>query len=339
MIFAKPDLVLLHPPSVYDFRRITTIPSPISDLVPSTPVFEMYPIGYAFLGEYLERNGINTRVINLAQRMLEDDHFNVPRFISKLSPAAFGLNLHWLPHTQGALEIARLVKEIRPQTPVIFGGYSATYYHRELMQYPQVDYVLRGDSTEEPLRMLMESILGGGSASEIPNLTYRNRDGEIVSNPLTYVPASLEYLGNSYNYMIRSALKYGDWKSLRAFSNWWQYPITMVLTCRGCTRDCAFCGGSTQALAHYCGRDSIAFRTPEKIAYDVEIISSFTTAPIFVVGDLLQGGRDFAMETLELISHLNPRNHLVFELFEPAPREYFDRIASDLDHFDLKISP
>lgn len=339
MLFKKPDIVLLHPPNVYDFRRLTTVPSPISDLVPSTPAFEMYPIGFTFLGEYLERNGINTRIVNLAQRMIEDERFDVPRFLSKLDPAAFGIDLHWLTHIQGALEIAKLLKEIHPSTPVIFGGYSATFFHRELMNYPQIDFVIRGDSTEEPLRMLMEAIELRGYMGGIPNLTYRDASGEIIENPLTYTPASLEYLGNNYKYVINSALKYGDWKSLRAFWNWWQYPITMILTCRGCSHDCAFCGGSRSALGHYCGREQVAFRPPEKIAYDIELLSHFSSAPIFLVGDLLQGGRDYALETLELISHLDPKNHIVFELFAPAPREYFDRVASDLDHFDLQISP
>jgi B12-binding domain/radical SAM domain protein len=339
MLFTKPDLVLLHPPSIYDFRNMTIVPSPISDLVPSTPVFEMYPIGFTFMGEYLDRNGIDTRVVNLAQRMLADDKFDVPGFISRMEPAAFGIDLHWLTHVQGALEVARVVKEVHPQTPVIIGGYSATYFHRELLDYPQVDYVLRGDSTEEPLRMLMESIISDAPLDPIPNLTYRDPSGEIVENPLSYVPASLEHLGRNYPYMIRSAVRYGDWKSLRAFWNWWQYPITMVLTCRGCTHDCAFCGGSRGAVAHYCGRKQVAFRSPERIAHDVELISRFTNAPIFVVGDLLQGGRDYALETLELASHLNPRNHIVLELFTPAGREYFDRVASSFDNFAFQISP
>ena len=164
MIFAKPDIALLHPPSIYDFRRMTIVPSPISDLVPSTPVFEMYPIGFTYLGEYLERNGINTRVINLAQRMLESGKFNVPRFLSRIEPAAFGIDLHWLTHAQGALEVARVVKEVHPRVPVIMGGYSATFFHRELMDYPQVDYVpvsythLRAHETPEHLvcRLLLE---------------------------------------------------------------------------------------------------------------------------------------------------------------------------------------
>ncbi len=33
------DIVFLHAPSVYDFRKRATLWGPISDLVPSTPIF------------------------------------------------------------------------------------------------------------------------------------------------------------------------------------------------------------------------------------------------------------------------------------------------------------
>ena len=51
------DLILLHAPSVYDFRGKSILYGPVSDLVPSTPVFEMYPIGFTTIAEYLERHG------------------------------------------------------------------------------------------------------------------------------------------------------------------------------------------------------------------------------------------------------------------------------------------
>jgi len=92
-------------------------------------------------------------------------------------------------------------------------------------------------------------------------------------------------------------------------------------------------------MSYFCGRDDIAYRAPEKIAYDVELLSKFTTAPIFILGDLLQGGKDYALETLEFISHIAPKNHIVLELFAPATRDYFDRIASSLEHFDFQMSP
>jgi len=70
------DLVLLHAPSVYDFRRESILYGPVSDLVPSTPVFEMYPIGFTTMAEYLERHGFRVRIVNLAVRMLREKRFD-----------------------------------------------------------------------------------------------------------------------------------------------------------------------------------------------------------------------------------------------------------------------
>ena len=157
-MFAKADLVLLHAPSVYDFRKLPILFGPISDLVPSTPIFEMYPIGFSSIAEHLERNGIRVRIVNLALRMLKDKNFDAEKLIAKLKPRAFGIDLHWLPHAHGSLEVAALCKKHHPEIPVIFGGYSSSYFHEELIRYPQVDFVLRGDSTEEPLRQLLLSL-------------------------------------------------------------------------------------------------------------------------------------------------------------------------------------
>ena len=72
----SPDLVLLHPPSVYDFRQKTILYGPVSDLIPSSPVFEMYPIGFASIAEYLGRAGYQVRIVNLAVHMLNNKNFN-----------------------------------------------------------------------------------------------------------------------------------------------------------------------------------------------------------------------------------------------------------------------
>ncbi len=79
------DLILLHPPSLYDFRKHPGIHGPISDVVPSTPIFEMYPIGFASLSEYLERHGLKVWIINVALKMLKDEGFDVEQLIRKLT--------------------------------------------------------------------------------------------------------------------------------------------------------------------------------------------------------------------------------------------------------------
>ena len=144
----KKDLIFLHAPSVYDFRKDTTMFGPISDVVPSSPTFEMYPVGITSIAETLEQNGFNVQIINVAYRMLKDPDYDPEKVIASLKPTAFGIDLHWLPHVHGSIELAKLCKKYHPDIPVIFGGLSSCYYHEELISYPFADFVVRGDSTE-----------------------------------------------------------------------------------------------------------------------------------------------------------------------------------------------
>jgi len=143
------DLVLLHPPSLYDFRKRSIMFGPISDVIPSTPVFDMYPLGFVSLSSYLTKRGLKVRIINLAVKMLSSTAYDAESEIKSLKALAFGIDLHWLPHSQGGLEVAKLVKKYHPQAKVIFGGLSSSYFHKELILYPQVDFVIRGDSVTE----------------------------------------------------------------------------------------------------------------------------------------------------------------------------------------------
>jgi hypothetical protein len=78
------DLLLLHPPNVYDFREKSIFYGPISDLIPSSTVFEMYPLGFLTISSYLEQRGMRVRIVNLAFRMIIDRRFSVPRFLASL---------------------------------------------------------------------------------------------------------------------------------------------------------------------------------------------------------------------------------------------------------------
>jgi B12-binding domain/radical SAM domain protein len=324
---------------VYDFRKLPILFGPISDLVPSTPIFEMYPIGFSSIAEHLERNGIRVRIVNLALRMLKDQNFDAERLIAKLKPRAFGIDLHWLPHAHGSLEVAALCKKYHPEIPVIFGGYSSSYFHEELIRYPQVDFVLRGDSAEEPLRRLLLSLRDNRVSAEIPNLTWKDGDGSVRVNPLTHVLPDLDEYLNNYSNLFRSALRYLDVRSLIPIHDWWEYPITAVMTCRGCTHNCAICGGSRFALRESYSRETCAYRSPEKVAADILAIAGYTNAPIFVVGDLRQAGDSYASAVLSGLKAVRPCNAVVLELFTPAPESYFKEVAAALPNFNFEISP
>ena len=215
------DLVLLHPPSFYDFRKNNQFRGPISDVVPSSSVFDMYPIGFTSIAGYLERFGHRVKIVNLAARMVHNRRFDVEKKIRGLKSAAFGISLHWLPHAQGSIEIARLVKKYHPDVPVIFGGLSSTYYHRELMQHDCVDFVMRGDSTESAMLSLIDEIKSGTvDFSTVPNLTWK-RDGKVFVNPIGPPPANLDDIDiPDYRYAMRSVFQYHSLLDALPYEGW-----------------------------------------------------------------------------------------------------------------------
>jgi B12-binding domain/radical SAM domain protein len=345
---ATPDLIFLHAPSVYDFRRHSILYGPVSDLVPSTPVFEMYPIGFTTLAAYLEQHGLSTRIINLANRMLEDAKFDVEDHLRRMDAAAFGIDLHWLPHAHGSIEVARIVKRLHPSRPVIFGGFSSTYFHRELIGYPAVDFVVRGDSTEVPLLQLMQYIRSGGQAhpgpasveaqklAGVPNLVWKDAEGGVHVNPLTYSPENLDHILLDYSGMLQSAVRYRDLISLKPFPNWLKYPITAALTVRGCSHNCATCGGGAGAFRNLHGRQRPAYRDPEQLANDIRRIGQFSSGPVFILGDIRQPGEAYANRFLDAIAGY--KKPVFIELFDAAPKEFFQRVRRSLPNWTLEIS-
>jgi len=343
-----PDMTFLHPPSVYDFRQESLMYGPVSDMVPSTPVFEMYPVGFTTMAEYLERHGLQSRIINLAIRMLDDHHFDVESYINKLDSLAFGIDLHWLPHAHGSIEIARLVKRYHPDRPVIFGGFSSSYFFAELIGYPSVDFILRGDSTEGPLLMLIQYLRSGGSIhpsaqsiegrelESIPNLVWKDSDGISHANPITYLPDTMDDLLMDYSNVLRSVVRYRDLASYKPFRTFMKYPISAALTVRGCTHNCLTCGGSATAFRMINNRSTPAYRSPEKLAQDIRRIGEFSNGPVFVLADPRQAGPDYYHCFFDAISGY--KKHIMFELFDGAPKAFFQEMARAIQNFTVEIS-
>lgn len=334
------DLILLHPPTLYDFRKRPGMHGPISDVVPSTPIFEMYPIGFASLSEYLERHGLKVRIINVALKMLKDEEFDVERFISKKKPVAFGIDLHWMAHVQGALAIAEIIKRFHPEIPVILGGLSATYYHETILrQYPFIDFVVRGDSTERPMLQLLQAIKENGDFAKVPNLTYRDGGNGIRVNPLTHVPEALDDITIDYRHIMKKVVRYADPTGYQPFIDWYTYPVTAVFTCRGCTYSCKTCGGSAQAFRSMANRMKPAYRDPKLLAQDIFNISDHLHAPVMIIGDIFQAGKEYGLSFLQEMKSKTITNHIAFEFFIPPSRSLLERIAESIPNFNIEISP
>jgi B12-binding domain/radical SAM domain protein len=337
----RPDVVLVHPPSIYDFRERSISFGPISDVIPSSPVFEMYPVGFLTLAAYLRRRGYRVRIVNLALLMLRNRRFDAERFLRKLKPRLFGIDLHWLPHAQGGAAVAAILKRLHPEIPIVFGGISATYFHEELIRDPAVDFVLRGSVTEPALLALVQSLESGGHAAalgRVPGLTWKS-DGEVHVNPAIPSPLCLDDFDFDLGSMIRDVVTHLDFWTTIPFRTFWQHPITAVFTVRGCAHGCVTCGASRSSFRRFMPGTHPIFRTPAAIARTVRDLASFTRAPIFVVGDLRDGGAEYAQSVLDALASLPVSNRIIFEFFGPPCGSFVDAIERAIAHWGTEISP
>jgi len=334
----QPDVVLIHPPSVYDFRERSIVYGPVSDVIPSTPVFEMYPVGFLTLAAYLRRNGYRVRIVNLALRMMRSRSFRPEGFLRKLKPRLFGIDLHWLPHAQGGPAVAALLKKIHPDIPIVFGGISATCFHRELIEDPSIDFVIRGSVAEPSLLALVRELKAGRRFENVPGLTWK-RGGEVVVNPDAVLPADLDDYGFDLGMMMREVLGHLDFWTSVPFQSWWRHPITAVFTVRGCARRCVTCGASHAAFRRFMPGRHPLLRGPDAIARQVRQLAQITLTPIFLVGDLRDGGNAYVHDVLDALARTPVSNRIVFEFFDPPDRELITRIDTAIGNWGAELSP
>lgn len=332
------DVVLIHPPSVYDFRERAASPSPLSDVIPSSPVFEMYPLGFLTLAAHLRRHGYRVRIVNLALLMMRRRRFRPERFLAKLEPLLFGIDLHWLPHAHGAHAVAALLKRLHPATPIVFGGISATYFHEELIRAEGADFVLRGSVTEPLLLALVRELEGNRDFARVPNLTWKE-NGAIRINPAAASPACLDDFSPNLGMLTADVARELDFRTSIPFLGWWRHPITAVFTVRGCARHCVTCGASASAFRRFMPGAHPLLRSPRSIAGSVRAIAEITRAPIFLVGDLRDGGHRYAGAVLDELARNAVSNRIVLEFFRPPPRAFLARIDRALPHWGAELSP
>ena len=330
-------VTFLHPPSVFDFRERPILWGPINDLVPSKSVFEMYPIGFVSMASTVEKNGFKARIINLALKMLNQPRLEPEDYIEELNPEIFAIDLHWLPHVHGAIELARLCKRVHPDIPVLMGGLSASYYHEEILsEIAAVDFVLRGDSVERPLIELIKEVKGERNYRGVDNLSYRSESG-IQSNELNSVPGDLESFSLDYDYVLKSLLRTRSFDNM-PFQEFLKKPMMTVLTRKGCDSNCPGCGGSGYAYSEVCNRNSVAFRSPGKVIEDLKNIAEYRT-PAFVIGDLANPDPEYGLEIFRQLRRETLGIPIVFEFFSPPEKKFLRELGRSVENFSIEMSP
>lgn len=326
------DAVLIHPPSIYDFREKVIYEGPIALTVnDSTRQFIIPSVGILSIADYLDRNGYKVMVDNLGERMISDKSFDVEKHIENLQSRVFAVELHWCVHSQGAIEVAKLCKKLHPDSMVILGGLTSSVFHDEIIQkYEFIDAVIRGEA-EKPFLALLNTLGNNDNLESIPSLTFRDSKGDVKINELMPPNSSID----EFEFTRLDLIEPKQAIFPKKIPSHWSIPV-----CRGCAHNCVTCGGSRYSYKKYLGRTQPAFRSPEKIAQDIQKLSDQGIEQVFLFQDPRMGGREYWTKLITTLQNIDIKlKQLTMEIWGPADEEYVRELSKIRIPLVLTISP
>jgi anaerobic magnesium-protoporphyrin IX monomethyl ester cyclase len=186
---------------------------------PFLPIY--VPVGIGFLLAMAEKEGIPARIID---EQVEDDTVRlVGEYVKGIDPPyLFGFSVLTAAFKQ-AVVVARELKERYPDSIICFGGIHPTAAPDEVLSYPFIDVVIRGEG-EFPLIDLYRCVKDRRDFSRVSGLSYRS-NGRVVHNDRA--PGIVDL--NSLPPFPYSRFTSG------------KYDLGFVISSRGCPHQCIFC--------------------------------------------------------------------------------------------------
>lgn len=196
------------------------------------------PLALGYLAGSLLEAGIDTSILDLG--LCESWPDALVAKIADFRPDIMGITTY-TPTFGASLNVARLAKQIHPQSKIVLGGYHASIWHDHIMRdLREVDFTIRGEG-EVSLRLLCSALGKGDPLMGVPGLTWRTAKGRVKANPVFDSPLPVD----SISLPARHLMQLSQYEGVRAGPGRQHELAPMVLSSRGCGHNCAFCSIST----------------------------------------------------------------------------------------------
>lgn len=239
-------------------------------------VLDSCPIGLSYLAGMLEKQGFDVSIYNADYnyeklglifgslrsmtgayqeylRILQDldDPLwqEVKRVVLDQAPSMVGISCATGSYGS-SINVAKLVKKIDPNIPVVIGGFHPTIMTEEVLSNKDIDVVVRAEG-EHTLTHLATTIRSREPLDNIPGISYKVKD-KIVHNPDRPQIANLDDLPFPAKHLLLEKETYPS----RAFGR--------LFTARGCPYHCIYCA------AHALWTRKVRFRSPENVVQEIE---------------------------------------------------------------------
>jgi radical SAM superfamily enzyme YgiQ (UPF0313 family) len=138
-------------------------------------------LGFIFpIGSLLSKNSYNYKILNM--RVL--NNYTSKSLKSELQSIRFkviGISTH-AENIALVYKIVNLIKEEFPIIPIILGGPQATFSYQTIFQSCKCDIIVHHEGEYKLIKILDHYIKGIGYINDIPGISFRDSNGEIISN-------------------------------------------------------------------------------------------------------------------------------------------------------------
>lgn len=326
------DCVFIHVPKLLDYDCLLGWNSKVNFIA----------MGLYSLVEELKLSGFESHIVNLGTEKTLNPKFSLTRHIKDSGALLAAFSLHWHPQTYDSIEAARQLKEDYPDIFIVFGGYTSSYFAKDILEkYPFIDAVIRGEG-EKPISELMKNLfIKNSELSNVPNLVWKNKEGEVIENPITFIATSDDLNRWSFtsidkvrNYQTYINLQWMlPWEKAARFLFNQQKNPTIFGVCfgRGCPGTCTWCGGSYNTIKNITGRCGTVWREPTKIRHTIETIQKkFGINSFYVCFDPSPENQTYLENVFEELGQISPKIKLDFECFGLPTKEFIEAFRKNL---------
>lgn len=175
-------------------------------------------LGIAYIASFLKMHGYECEILCFVGDAIDYDQ------IISYDASIIGFPMY---HRTGKkiLEVIDVIKKVTPSTYILLGGYTPTYYYKELMSNNNnIDFIIRGEGERPVLSLIKELEKDIPSYAEVSSLVYR-KDGHF------FVNSEKDHIENL------DELPFPDRSVLQKYN----LKTANISSSRGCLRNCSFC--------------------------------------------------------------------------------------------------
>jgi len=230
--------------------KITLVNPPYPPSVHSHPPF--IPLGIAYLGAVAEKEGHEVTVIDCQAEKLTYEAFR--NRIEQTPSDVIGATATTLLY-KSAMQLITIAKRVHPHAVTILGGSHGTFWDENaLNEYPSLDIVVRREG-ETTFIELLNKLQTKTSFNNVLGITFRNKEGKIISNPDRPFLEDLDALPFPAHHLL----------PLDALKRMGKVLFPLI-TSRGCVYWCNFC-----STVRMFGR-GYRMRSPKNVVDEMEMI-------------------------------------------------------------------